>query len=188
MNSEPKRALRAHIKTLLASYGDEQLLALSRSLMERVLSHPRVQRAATLLLYHSLPDEPCTHELIRQLHAQGRHVILPKVVSPTLMTLHPYQGEDTLAPGAYGILEPNTPAIDAHELSHARPQAVALVPGIAFDAHGNRLGRGKGYYDRLLGTVSTYNIGICFPFQMVDTIPTGQYDVPMNEVITTNPL
>ena len=175
-----KRALRTHIKTILSRHSEEQLHALSCSLAERVLTHPKVQSATTLLLYHSLPDEPNTHELIRQLHAQGKRVLLPKVISPTQMTLHPYQGEDTLSPGAYGILEPNTPAISPHQLSSP---FVALIPGIAFDGSGNRLGRGKGYYDRLLKTIPTYNIGICFPFQLVSTIPTGQYDVPMHEVI-----
>lgn len=175
--SEVKRALRAQIRTILSRYSEEQLHTLSCSLMERVLNHPRVQAATTLLLYHSLPDEPCTHQLISQLHGQGKNILLPKVISDTEMTLHPYYGPQSLSPGAYGILEPNTPAATITHIP------LTLIPGIAFDATGNRLGRGKGYYDRILKTLTTYKLGICFPFQILSTIPTGQYDVLMDEVI-----
>ena len=172
-----KRSLRAHIKTIIGSYSPQQLQAYSRDLQQRLLTHPKVCEADTLLLYHSLPDEPSTHQLIDTLHRQGKTILLPKVISPTQMTLHPYHGASSLTPGAYGILEPNTPAI---HLTHI---PLTLIPGIAFDATGNRLGRGKGYYDRLLKTLTTYKLGICFPFQLLPTIPTGQYDVLMDEVI-----
>ena len=61
----------------------------------------------------------------------------------------------------------------------------AVIPGVAFDHTGNRLGRGKGYYDRLLPHLSkAFKVGICFPYQLIETIPTEPFDIPMDSVIT----
>jgi len=60
----------------------------------------------------------------------------------------------------------------------------AIIPGVSFDKNGNRLGRGKGYYDRLLPQLHSYNVGICFDFQVSDEIPTESFDKPMHEVWT----
>ena len=60
-----------------------------------------------------------------------------------------------------------------------------IVPGVGFDRQGNRLGRGKGYYDRLLPRIpSAYKIGICFPFQLVEEIPAEPFDIRMDEIVT----
>jgi 5-formyltetrahydrofolate cyclo-ligase len=60
---------------------------------------------------------------------------------------------------------------------------LAIVPGIAFDRSNHRLGRGRGYYDRLLPQLNSYILGICFDFQLFDAIPYDEYDVPMDEVV-----
>ena len=174
---QAKCALRAHIKNLLSSYSTEQLQAYSDDLRLHLLHHPKVIQAHTLLLYHSLRDEVDTRKLIDTLLQQGKTILLPKVISDTQMTIHPYYGKHSLCQGAYGILEPNTPAINIQHIP------LTIIPGIAFDATGNRLGRGKGYYDRLLKTIDTYKLGICFPFQLIPTVPTSHNDVLMDEVI-----
>ena len=95
------------------------------------------------------------------------------------MVICEYNKNASLNKGAFNIMEPyGTPYTNYSEID------LAIIPGMAFDNNGNRLGRGKGYYDRLLEKMtSIYKIGICFPFQMVDNVPTECTDIKMNEII-----
>ena len=87
--------------------------------------------------------------------------------------------------GAYGIMEPGGPAFTAYD-----DIDLIIIPGVAFDVKHNRLGRGKGYYDRFLQQMQqmrqthAYKIGVCFPHQLVDSIPVTTYDIPMDEVVS----
>ena len=82
-------------------------------------------------------------------------------------------------PDEYHIMEPTGPLFTRHEAID-----VVVVPGVAFDAQGRRLGHGKGYYDRLLAQLPrAYKIGLCFAFQMVERVPTTPQDVAMDEVV-----
>ena len=178
-----KKELRRYIREQKRHFTSQQLGEMSLCIMSSVLTHPRVQEADTILMYHSLPDEVDTHSALDQLLAMGKKVLLPKVVSDTEMTIHEYTGADSLQPSEpYGILEPTT-----SELSIINCQlSIAIVPGMAFDKQGHRLGRGKGYYDRFLSRIpNIYKIGVCFPFQMLESIPLKSTDVVMDEVITS---
>ena len=178
-----KKELRRYIREQKRHFTQQQLGEMSLSIMSSVLTHPRIQEADTILMYHSLPDEVNTHSALDQLLAMGKKVLLPKVVSDTEMTIHEYTGQNSLKPSEpYGILEPTTP-----ELSIINCQlSIAIVPGMAFDRQGYRLGRGKGYYDRFLSHIpNIYKIGVCFPFQMLESIPSESTDVVMDEVITS---
>ena len=178
-----KKELRRYIREQKRHFTSQQLGEMSLSIMSSVLTHPRIQEADTILMYHSLPDEVDTHSALDQLLAMGKKVLLPKVVSGTEMTIHEYTGQNSLMPSEpYGILEPTTP-----ELSIINCQlSIAIVPGMAFDKQGHRLGRGKGYYDRFLSRIpNIYKIGVCFPFQMLESIPSESTDVVMDEVITS---
>ena len=178
-----KKELRRYIREQKRHFTQQQLGEMSLSIMSSVLTHPCIQEADTILMYHSLPDEVNTHSALAQLLAMGKKVFLPKVVSDTEMTIHEYTGADSLQPSEpYGILEPTTP-----ELSIINCQlSIAIVPGMAFDRQGHRLGRGKGYYDRFLSQIpNIYKIGVCFPFQMLESIPSESTDVVMDEVITS---
>jgi len=178
-----KKELRRYIREQKRHFTSQQLGEMSLSIMSSVLTRPRIQEADTILMYHSLPDEVNTHSALDQLLAMGKKVFLPKVVSDTEMTIHEYTGADSLQPSEpYGILEPTTP-----ELSIINCQlSIAIVPGMAFDKQRHRLGRGKGYYDRFLSQVpNIYKIGVCFPFQMLESIPSESTDVVMDEVITS---
>ena len=118
---------------------------------------------------------PC----LTKLAGQGKTVLLPRVISDTDMELRRYTGRQDLQPGAYGILEPVGELFTDYEKID-----VAIVPGMAFDAEGHRLGRGKGYYDRFLSRVPyIYKIGLCFAWQMVEQIPCDEHDILMDEVI-----
>ena len=108
--------------------------------------------AQTIMAYYSLPDEVNTHALIDELVAEGKTVLLPKVTGDDTMELRRYTGRDDLQEGSYHILEPvGEPFTDYAAID------LILVPGIAFDAAGHRLGRGRGNYDRFLHSrVGTY--------------------------------
>ena len=184
-----KALLRNKIRQTMREYSPQQREALSFPIVEKLLSHPMVRSANCIILFHSLPDEVYTHSLIDTLYEQGKCILLPKVVSPTEMTLHEYLGQSSLAQGAYGIWEPQTPNLTP-QISHLNP-TLSIIPGVAFDKHGNRLGRGKGYYDRFLSSLQTtetgntlYKIGVCFPFQLLDNIPHDEHDISMNEIIS----
>ena len=146
---------------------------------ETIIQHPRIVASQTVLAYSALPDEVPTQELLDQLVEQGKTVLLPHVVSDTDMLLRRYTGKHDLQEGAYGILEPTGELFTDYTAIN-----VAIVPGMAFDAGGHRLGRGKGYYDRFLSRVPyLYKVGVCFSWQMVDYVPYDEHDVVMDEVI-----
>ena len=167
----------------MREYTADELQALSLPIVRHLLRHELILRSDTLLLYYSLPTEVFTHHAIDLLHKQGKRILLPKVVSDTEMVLCEYSGAGSLTRGAFGIMEPSLPHSILQSSSAFNPPVI-VVPGIAFDAEGNRLGRGKGYYDRLLSSLpQAYKIGLCFPFQLLDEVPHDAYDVAMNEII-----
>ena len=174
-----KNILRQEMIQRKRQFTAYSLRELSLAIIERLLVHPRVQTAQTIMLYHSLPDEVYTHDAIEQLSAAGKQVLLPAVIDEEHLELRPYQGETDLQLGAMNIFEPAGAPFTAYEQIE-----VVVVPGVSFDANGNRLGRGRGYYDRFLVQVpQAYKLGICFDFQKVAHVSTGPSDVPMNAVI-----
>ena len=174
-----KQEIREQVRLLKRQHTPEQLRRMSQTIIDRLLSHPRVRQAHALLLYHSLPDEVYTHEAVRQLFSEGKQVFLPAINDKGEMEIRAYQGEESLQTGDFNILQPSS--LTPHPASLP---SLAVIPGVAFDRRGNRLGRGKGYYDRFLSTNnSIYTIGICFPFQFMENIPAEPHDIPVNEVI-----
>lgn len=173
-----KQQLRKAIRIVKASYSPEELEAFSLSVLRKLEAHPRFVSAHTVLLYHSLPDEVNTHAFIDRWCAE-KEILLPTVVGDDLV-LHRYTGPDCLSPGSFGILEPSgEPFTDFDRID------LAVVPGMAFDSQGVRLGRGKGYYDRLLPRLPrAYRIGLCFPFQYFDSgVAYEEYDQRVNETL-----
>ena len=178
-----KKELRRYIREQKRHFTPQQLGEMSLGIMSSLLSHSQIQKADTILMYHSLPDEVDTHSALGQLLAMGKKVLLPKVVSETEMTIHEYTGRDSLQPSEpYGILEPTTPELS---IVNCQLSIVIVVPGMAFDRQGHRLGRGKGYYDRFLSRIpNIYKIGVCFPFQLIDKVPFEPTDILVDEVLT----
>lgn len=155
------------------------MLRQSQEICERVLLHPRWQQATTVLLYHALSDEVDTSLLLQQ---TDKRILLPVVVGEEL-ELREYDGR--LEKGAYGIMEPKGESNAL--LDGNKAEALAIVPGMAFDMAGHRLGRGKGYYDRLfasLPSTDVYKIGICYDFQLLEEVPAETHDIVMDEVIS----
>ena len=174
-----KQALRKHIKDLKQQQSKEQLDKYSEAIMELLAYEPAMTQAETVLLYYSLPDEVNTHLYVDK-WSKFKNVILPVVVGDEL-ELRRYTGPQDLIKGAFNIWEPSGELFTNYEEID-----IVLVPGVAFDSMGNRLGRGKGYYDRILPQIQAYKMGICFPFQYLkeQTIPTEETDVSMDKVLT----
>ena len=102
-----KRELRKEIRLRKKMFSKEELNHRSESITTRVLNHDMVKKANTVFLYYSMPDEVDTHKLVKQLHAQGKTVLLPKVIDESHLELIPFNGEDKLIEsGPYKILEP----------------------------------------------------------------------------------
>ena len=170
-----------------------QLARMSEEVVERLASRlsvypfdsmrPSAERPLkTILAYWPLPDEVDIRPLIDQWVAEGKTVVLPKVTGDETMELRRYTSRADLQEGAFHIMEPVGELFEDYDQID-----VALVPGMAFDAAGHRLGRGKGYYDRFLAnsllSERALKLGICFPFQRVAEVPSEAHDVVMDEVV-----
>ena len=174
-----KQELRKLIRERKKQHSTEELKSFSReiasALLERIES---MKQCHVILLYHSLPDEVCTHDIITSLVASGRKVLLPTVVGDTLQ-LHEYVNDQLMdVSPTFGIQESQGPVFTDYSRID-----LAVIPGMAFTPEGDRLGRGKGYYDRLIPLLSCPLVGLAFPFQMVDSIPTEPHDRRVVEVI-----
>lgn len=171
-----KKELRQYIKTLKREHTKEQLLQQSEKILKQLEQHPAFQKAHNIMLYSSLPDEVQTLKFLEKWRNKKR-IILPTVVGDDIIPVELTNDTDFIL-GDFNILEPqNEPYQGNFDL--------IVVPGVAFDKNGNRIGRGKGYYDRFLCKYPNVNkIGICFDFQLVDKIPTEPNDIKMDEIIT----
>ena len=136
------------------------------------------RQASCVALYHAIPGEVQTAGFIEKWFDK-KSLFLPLVINDHLRLL-PYKGNEHLTPGVFGILEPT-------DIEATSPQSdidLIIVPGVAFDRQLNRMGRGKGYYDRLLSTLQAPKIGICFDFQLQDSVPVEPFDKRMDMIIT----
>lgn len=160
-------------------YSLEEKKAMSALVWEHLEQNPSFLQAHTVLLYWSMDDEVYTHDYVCK-WAQSKKILLPCVKGDQL-ELREFHGMDSLRPGeGFGIPEPIGEIFTDYDTID-----LIIVPGVAFDREGNRLGRGRGYYDKILKEtrVST-KIGICFDFQLVDKVPVEPLDVRMDAVIS----
>jgi 5-formyltetrahydrofolate cyclo-ligase len=177
-----KKQLRQWIRERKRMLDTSQRREQSEIIAKAILKHPKIRAASAILLYAALPDEVETQELLDNLAKSGKTIFLPAVISQEELELRHYEGTQNLHKGAYHIPEPT--GVPFHDFDQID---VAVIPGMAFDDSGNRLGRGKGYYDRFLKLMpQCYKIGICFDFQKFTHIPAGPYDIKMDEVISVS--
>ena len=182
-----KYELRQQIRQIKRQFSRQQLEELSFPIVTRLKE--RLKDVQTVVAYYPLPDEVDIRQLLDDLVSEGKKVFLPKVLDDETMVCCPYMDAQHLFEGAFHILEPEytegTVPFGYSGITQKEPSLLCmLVPGVAFDAAGHRLGRGKGYYDRFLADYPyIYKIGVCFDFQKVSEVPTDEYDIPVDEVI-----
>lgn len=173
-----KTELRKEIRRRKKDTPAVELTRQSETLCKQVLSTDWWQNSQVVLLYSALPDEVDIQLLIDDARENGKIVLLPVVVGDILQ-LHPLDGDFKI--GAFGIREPVTKGDAFTDYSKID---VAIIPGMAFDADHHRLGRGKGYYDRLLSECKDVKkVGVCFDFQYLDNIPNEAHDILMDAVL-----
>lgn len=171
-----KAEIRRKIKHLRMMLSEAEKLSAAEEVFNHLEKTAAFLLAEKILMYHSLPDELPTHAFLSKWSGR-KQFYLPRVNGVNLDIL-PYD-ESRLELGAFHIEEPTgTNTISPEEIE------LIVVPAVAYDSRRNRLGRGKGFYDRLLATTKATKIGIGYTFQMVEEIPTEEHDVPMDFVIT----
>ena len=185
MNGGPeiKAALRREIRARVAQLPPAARVAAAGQLCQRVVEWSVWREARTVLLTWSLPDELAVTCLIEAALADGKHVALPGFDPRSdsyVARRMKHHGSD-LAAGRYGVMEPRP---ECPEVPFAALDLM-LVPGVAFDPAGNRLGRGRGFYDRMLAlTTVAVSCGIGFDEQIVSEVPVEPHDVKLHYVLT----
>jgi 5-formyltetrahydrofolate cyclo-ligase len=179
-----KNDIRKNIKRIRDRLSDSFVRDNSKLISDKVFSLNAIKEASVVLTYYSINNEVNTHEIIEKLTFMNKKVALP-ICRPdkTDLAISIISSTTELKPGSFGIMEP-----DPDNLSLVKPEEIdiVLVPGIAFDRRGNRIGYGKGYYDRFLQVFkpSQLKIGLCFDFQLFDELPSDSNDVPVDCIIT----
>lgn len=170
-----KQEIRQLMRRLKSELCDSQKEQLSQQVFSQIEHCEDFKNARNVMLYYSLPDEMPTHEVVKR-WSQLKNVYLPRCNGDKLdMVKFNLQSMQT---GSYQISEPQGEPIDKQLID------LIIVPAVAFDDKGGRIGRGKGYYDRLLKGCSAVKIAVGFSFQLIDAIPFEEHDVKMSYIVT----
>ncbi len=175
-----KSVLRRQIAAQKRSLSAQQIAAASARLAALLRAHPLYQAAHALYAYLSYNQEVRTTPIIEQAIQDGKRVAVPKVYGQEMRFLW-LDDLSQIAPGAYDIPEP---VFD--EPVAADPDALVLMPGLAFDPAGHRLGYGGGFYDRFLQAQPHPTIALCYDFQLLPFLETESYDVPVDAVLSAS--
>ena len=177
-----KQVLRSKILAMLEKISPEKRRSDSEKLCASLKKHPVLQSAASILFFAPMPGELDVWPLLEEALAEGKIAALPRFdkVNRHYAPRRVQNLRTEVVTGYFGIREP---AADCPEMPLAEVDLV-LVPGVAFDLRGHRLGRGKGHYDRWLAGYPGTKIGVAFDEQVVETVPAGKQDVRMDFILT----
>lgn len=170
-----KAALRASVNDSRRNQPPDQRADAGRLLRDHVLSWPQAEMAGTVAAYYSIGSEPETHGLLFALWKRGTYVLLPILLPDGDLDWASYEGPDSLRPGPRYLTEPAEPPRGAEAISSAD---LVLVPALAVDHSGVRLGRGGGSYDRALARVGTPvpTVALLYDSEFVPHVPSGAHD------------
>lgn len=171
---EEKIAFRRKMKEVIRQIPDK--MARSETFMVEIQKHKAFNDAKTILSFSSMPDEVQLQDFNENIFG-SKKLLLPRINGEHIEIVA-YNG-DWKREESYGILEP-TGSVFEDLLSID----LVIVPGLAFDHNKNRLGRGKAYYDKFLPNTQALKFGVCFAEQYVESLPAGDFDIRMDEVIT----
>jgi len=173
---QEKKAMRKLMRERKAALPAEEKLLKSKRIFEFIESQSWFIEANVVMCYWSLPDEVITHDFCLK-WMKSKTLLLPRMVGPDIV---PVVFEGTLVKEPIlGVEEPQ-----GEEYRHVNMINVILVPGVAFDRDGNRLGRGKAFYDKFLRSTHALKVGVCFAEQLAEKIPTDHHDLPMDKVVS----
>lgn len=182
-----KSSLRKSMLKKRRSLSNEEVKKKSEIIISRLMDLDVFKKSKTIMVYLSFKNEVDTYELIEWCFKHNKSVVAPynipsekKIIPCKIKNL-----DDNIQTSSLGVLEPNIQVVKEVDLNNID---LIIVPGVAFDKNRNRLGFGGGYYDRFLSrrTKSTPAAAICYDFQLVDEVPIGDFDIPMDMIITEN--
>ena len=174
-----KQSLRAEVRARLREMTEDAQKFLSQRACETFLAQAVYANAGSILLYVPLRGEVDVRLIMQRAVSDGKSVALPRYIPETTAYSAFFVGDQPLVPGPFDILEPV--ASNPAPLNHLD---LIVAPGLAFDPRGRRLGRGKGFYDRLLSEASGLICGICFEEQLLAEIPVEPHDVTLDFIAT----
>lgn len=189
---EKDRIRKAIVEQRKALSPDEVKKA-SLAVCERIRSLSEWKNAWAVLLYWPIKNEIDTRPLLTELWERGSVALLPRCrpEQPGFMDLCSCTCEEDLVQGSFNIMEPAGCCATSEDTGEAFVPDLVLVPAVAFDAHGYRLGFGGGYYDRLLARPEmddTVTLGLCYDFQRIQSFPMNAWDVPVQGICTEREL
>lgn len=174
-----KDSLRKQVAGARDRLTAEERRTKSHEIESRLFRLPEFNGSSLILFFASFRSEVNTIPMIRRALAEGKRVALPKVKGNGLELFEIRELEKDVSPGAWGIPEPhehNRVALDAVDL--------LIVPGLAFDEWGNRLGYGAGFYDKLLASCTKPTVALAFEVQMVKQVPAARHDISVKKIVT----
>jgi 5-formyltetrahydrofolate cyclo-ligase len=177
-----KTALRSRISERLRALPEDERRAASQDACARLVRQTPWARAHSILFYAPVPGELDVWPLVALAFALQKNIFLPRydAASQRYVACRITSPELDLSPGKFGIREP----LSSCALAATNRLDLLLVPGVAFDLHGRRLGRGKGFYDRLLSAMRGTRCGVGFDEQIIPEVPAEPHDVVLNCILT----
>ncbi|XP_062868456.1 5,10-methenyltetrahydrofolate synthetase (5-formyltetrahydrofolate cyclo-ligase) [Trichomycterus rosablanca] len=188
-----KQALRREIKKRLAVLSEEEKQRQSQELSLKLFEHPRYQSSGRVALFLSMQDEVCTDAILQHALTSGKVCFIPRYQSNSnhmdMLRLHSVEDVNSLPVTGWNIRQPAHDDAQREEALASGGLDLILMPGLGFDRNGNRLGRGKGFYDSYLKRCSNhpkgkpYTIALAFKQQLCDQVPVDDGDVLIDEVL-----
>lgn len=176
-----KKALRRKILEMRDAQTDEDIERRSVAIEKRLTELDEWKRAEKIFFFYGYASEVRTEDMMRHALSEGKRIFIPRVMSAEEMCFFEVKDLKGLVPDRHGIPEPPASWVPTDE----KPDLV-IVPGVAFDRSCYRMGYGRGYYDRFLSSVGQDipNAALAFELQMVENVPRGDFDLPVDRIIT----
>lgn len=181
---ESKAQLRKRIKGIRNSLTENERITYSRQISEQLLRQPWYESSEEILVYSAIQSEVDLSVFCKQAWLDGKMLYFPKVFGDH-MVFFLVRDEQQLCSGAFGVMEPDVEHVSLPLYLPSGNVVPMLVPGVAFSKKGDRIGYGKGYYDRYMVRHPEVNtVGICFTCQLLDDIPAESQDIAMHQIVT----
>lgn len=177
-----KKQLRQEMRLKRSTLTESSRIKSSHKIISRLIENPIYQNSKTIMAYSSMPEEIQLKELFDDAFANDKSLSIPLIISKGTMRPVFLPTVEDLVEGDFGIL---TVRKDKRQFVEFDEIDCIIVPGVAFDRNGNRLGLGGGYYDRFLNQVErAKRIALAFDFQIVDEVPNEPHDEKVDLIIT----
>ncbi len=190
-----KAGLRRLMKRKLAALGAEMFENQGLEAAKRIGAELFWKKARTVLLFVSMPSEISTYFLLDEALSSGKTLFIPRIIEDDMAFFRINTLSGPWDEGPFGILEPKTDHAQQFQIEKVDFPLLVIVPGLAFNKNGHRLGRGKGYYDRFLSKIRAFSennarntaiMGLCLEEQLVDYIPIEEFDKKVDAVCAGN--